>query len=73
MNRKSISVLCLVLFMGLLGLCGCGSPASDMQTETEADMERMELQYAENFTVDYYGDGYTCLSIVDGTRLLVVL
>ena len=33
----------------------------------------MELQYAENFTVDYYEGGYTMLTTtIDGTRLLVV-
>ncbi len=32
----------------------------------------MELQYAQNFSVDYYEGGYTLLKIVDGTQLLVV-
>lgn len=32
----------------------------------------MELQYAENFSVDYYEGGYTMLSIYDGTKILVV-
>lgn len=32
----------------------------------------MELQYAENFSVDYYEGGYTLLKIVDGTKILVI-
>ncbi|MCM1431970.1 MAG: ABC transporter substrate-binding protein [Muribaculaceae bacterium] len=33
----------------------------------------MELQYAQNFTVDYYGGGYVLLGTpMDGTRLLLV-
>lgn len=33
----------------------------------------MELQYAENFTVDYYEGGYTILTtVMDGTKILVV-
>lgn len=32
----------------------------------------MELQYAENFSVDYYEGGYKILEITDGTKILVV-
>ena len=32
----------------------------------------MELKYAENFSVDYYVDGYKLLTVKDGTKLLVV-
>lgn len=32
----------------------------------------MELQYAENFSVDYYEGGYTLLKTTDGTKVLVV-
>ncbi|MDE7272445.1 MAG: ABC transporter substrate-binding protein [Lachnospiraceae bacterium] len=32
-----------------------------------------ELQYAENFTVDYYGGGYILLTtVMDGTRIFIV-
>ena len=34
---------------------------------------RMELQYAENFSVDYYEGGYTLLTTIpDGARFLIV-
>lgn len=32
----------------------------------------MELQYAENFSVDYYENDYTLLSTKDGTKLLMI-
>lgn len=32
----------------------------------------MELQYASNFSVDYYEDGYKLLKLIDGTKLLMV-
>lgn len=32
----------------------------------------MELKYAENFSVDYYAGGYKLLTVMDGTKLLVV-
>lgn len=32
----------------------------------------MELQYAENFSIDYYEGGYTLLTVMDGSRFLVV-
>ena len=32
----------------------------------------MELKYAENFSVDYYVGGYKLLTVMDGTKLLVV-
>ena len=86
----------LLLWAGLLGLYGCGSPSSnsevisetitEAETETEenkkADLETesglvyessMELQYAENFTVDYYEGGYTLLTTtMDNEKFLIV-
>ena len=32
----------------------------------------MKLKYAENFSVDYYTGGYKLLTVMDGTKLLVV-
>lgn len=32
----------------------------------------MELQYAQNFSVDYYEGGYKILTVTDGTEILVV-
>ena len=80
-GRKKITTLCCLFFAGLLGLCSCGSPSSDSAakvTEVEqADQglvyeSSMELQYAENFSVDYYEGGYVLLTLMDDTRYLVV-
>ena len=85
-RRKLIYVL---LLMGLLGLSGCGSPSSaSMETSSEVTRTAettqeeqtklvktgsMELQYAENFTVDYYEDGYKMLTTLpDSKRYLLV-
>lgn len=47
---------------------------SELDTGEELVYERSaELQYAENFTVDYYEGGYTLLTItMDDTRFLIV-
>ena len=63
--------------MGLLGLSGCGSPSSasvEMSSQTElVKTGSMELQYAENFAVDYYEDGYKMLTTLpDSKRYLLV-
>lgn len=84
MRRKTIIAICL-FYIGLLGLHGCGSPSSNYDNnyyadniqdeETEGTLvyeSSMELQYAENFSVDYYKGGYTMLTTMDGQRFLVV-
>lgn len=53
---------------------GLDSFRSELDTGEELVYERSaELQYAENFTVDYYEGGYTLLTItMDDTRFLIV-
>ena len=85
-KRKWIYVL---LLMGLLGLNGCGSPSSasaEMSSQASAEAAAtvteqaelvktgsMELQYAENFTVDYYEGGYKMLTTLpDAKKYLLV-
>ena len=85
-KRKWIYVLFL---MGLLGLNGCGSPSSasaEMSSQASAEAAAtvteqaelvktgsMELQYAENFTVDYYEGGYKLLTTLpDAKKYLLV-
>ena len=79
MRRKPMIAIGL-FFMGLLGLWGCGSPSSNFTDQLQKDTEpalvyesSMELEYAENFTVDYYEGGYTMLTTkIDDQRFLVV-
>lgn len=84
-RKKTMIAICLFL-MGLPGLVGCGSPSSDYGNHLSADnlqnknietglvYERsMELQYAENFVVDYYEGGFCLLTTtIDGQRFLIV-
>lgn len=80
MRRRKNTIIAICLFlMGLLGLAGCGSPSSDYDNNSHTDETEliyessMELEYAENFTVDYYEGGYTMLTTtIDGQKFLVV-
>lgn len=86
-GRKQIVIIGCLLMMGLAGLSGCGSPSSDstehMETEAKYDKKAdslgslkyessMDLQYAKNFSVNYYEGGYKVLTTMDGTQILVV-
>lgn len=81
-RRKAV----LLLLAGLLWLSGCGGSSSAFESISGAEAKAevgaeaaliyessMELQYAENFTVDYYEGGYTLLTItMDGNQFLIV-
>lgn len=81
--KKTILVIGLFL-AGLPGLAGCSSSSSDYDSNLAVNQQEyeeselvyessMELQYAENFTVDYYEGGYCLLTtILDGQRFLIV-
>lgn len=85
-GRKKITTICCLFLTGLLGLYSCGSPSSNstqnaQQTVQSSEIQEtnalvyegsMELDYAENFSVDYYEGGYKLLTLKDNTRLLVV-
>lgn len=82
------ATMCCLFIAGLLGLYSCSSPSSDYDSIPEIEAEStgtkeeaestlvyeysMEIQYAENFSVDYFVGGYTLLTIKDGTEILVV-
>ena len=82
MRRRNRTMITICLFLlGLLMLAGCGSPSSAYEKQTVSDgisqelvyAGSMELQYAGNFAVDYYEDGYTMLTTtMDGQRFLIV-
>ena len=67
----------------LLALCGCGQtatqpPALDpeepqgLSWDTLEYQRSLEILYAEQFTVDFYTNGYQKIAIGDGNRYLVV-
>lgn len=81
MGRYKTIITILMFLIGLLGLPGCNSPSSDYTDNIQDDNSQlslvyessMELQYAENFTVDYYQGGYVIMTtIIDGHRFLIV-
>ena len=84
MNYKLIRIkglaaaVCAVLILALLlGACSGADPAAVAWQGKGLGNGRqhessMELQYAQNFSVDYYAGGYKLISIADGSRFLVV-
>lgn len=81
MGRYKTIITILMFLIGLLGLTGCNSPSSDYTDNIQDNNSQlslvyessMELQYAENFTVDYYQGGYVIMTtIIDGQRFLIV-
>jgi iron complex transport system substrate-binding protein len=68
---------CLIVILALLSACSGAVPVAGawndkglgngLQPESS-----MALQYAQNFSVDYYEGGCTLISIADGSRYLVV-
>ena len=68
----------------MLELVGCGKDsglnieeAKQIQVDEEISTDlvyesRMELEYATEYAVDYYSDGYDLITISDGSRFLIV-
>lgn len=82
-GRRKIAIACCLFLVGLSWLTGCGGPSSHFAENKDNSGKTavgdslthegsMELQYAENFSVDYYEGGYKLLAICDGTKLLLV-
>lgn len=76
MRRKPYVLLTISLLLMIVLLSGC---AGNLPAAPEKGLgngwrveSRMELQYAENFSVDYYKGGYALITISDGSRYLVV-
>lgn len=76
MNAKRFFCLILACLLPLLWLSGCGEP---MPLPSEGKLgngwqptHNLELQYAKNFSVEYYEGGYALISLSDGSRFLVV-
>ncbi len=70
MKRRITSGLAVAMI--LLLLCGCGATEQKAGPGNGWEPERsMELQFATQFAVDYYG-GYKLISLADGSRFLVV-
>lgn len=77
MNKKWIALLCSLLMLVSLTACGSVSGTGEEKKNTDISTEltwtgSMELTCAEEFSVDYYEDGYALITISNGDRYLVV-
>ena len=68
---------CIALFLAvtllLSALSGCGTVETQEGLGNGWKPERsMELQFATQFSVDYYQDGYKLISLADGTIFLLI-
>ena len=69
-NKKKYKFILAFLLIGIIGLilCACTDDKQDTQKQdlNWKDMSvtnSLALQYAEQFTVDYYEDGYALITI----------
>ena len=77
MRKLAVILLCFVL---AFPMASCGSaPKTDLletrNTNISPDLtfdHSMPLDYAEEFAVDYYNDGYALITISNGTQYLVI-
>lgn len=71
MKRCGAFFLTAALILSLF--CGCGTVESHEGLGNGWEPERsMELQFATQFSVEYYQDGYKLISLADGSRFLVI-
>lgn len=71
-SRKTL--LCFVVMLALL-LMGCAKENKAPTTETWTNMQptgHMDLQYATQFQVDYYAQGYALITIQDTNKFLLI-
>ena len=67
-------IIAALLIAGIFGLSGCSRNSSAAVQELPLVYEdSLKLQYAENFSIDYYAGGYSMITTKrDGSRFLIV-
>lgn len=67
-------IIAAFLIAGIFGLSGCSRNSSAAEQELPLVYEdSLKLQYAENFSIDYYAGGYSMITTKrDGSRFLIV-
>lgn len=67
-------MIAALLIAGIFGLSGCRRNSSAEEQELPLVYEdSLKLQYAENFSIDYYAGGYSMITTKrDGSRFLIV-
>ena len=71
MRRRICWVLVLTLLVSLFGGCA-GQGTGKAAVAGWEPVDTMELQYATEFSVEYYQDGYKLISLSDGSRFLLI-
>lgn len=70
--KRLISVLSAFVFL-LSVMCGCMPMTDNSDTlNIEGPVKSMELSYADQFSIDYYKDGFKYITLADGSRFLVI-
>lgn len=77
MNRRLTAFFYSIVLLVSLAACGSASDAGEGKTNTDISTEltwtgSMELVCAEEFSVDYYEDGYALIAISNGDQYLVI-
>ncbi len=75
-KKRKIVFVCMIAVMFLVS-CGKAQDTGYLETDKEISASlsydhSMELDYAKEFSVDYYDGGYALITISDGSRFLVV-
>lgn len=67
-------IIAAFLIAGIFGFSGCSRNSSAAEQELPLVYEdSLKLQYAENFSIDYYAGGYSMITTKrDGSRFLIV-
>lgn len=70
--KRCITIgLAVIMLLSTLGGCAKTEPQEGLGNGWEPESS-MELQFATQFAVDYYADGYKLISLADGSRFLVI-
>jgi iron complex transport system substrate-binding protein len=72
-SKYFVVTICFAMLLSLFS--GCAEDVSESRSGLGNGWEKesgMELQYAKNFSVDYYNGGYALISLSNGSRFLVV-
>ena len=78
MRKKILAFLLCVFILCMLNACTKQQDTfsiDNRNTDISKDMEltgTMELDYADQFAVDYYKDGFALVTISDGSQYLVI-
>lgn len=77
MIKKLTAIFISVVTVLTMVSCGSAQDASVTEKNTDISPEltyshSMELTYAKEFSVDYYEEGYSLITISDGSRYLVI-